>query len=109
LQEIRDGHRQGSVISTQTTDCLCNEEVWHTIGKELEDIGITIAAFDANKDFIFEWLANAVASKAFEEQSSDESLIAEPCKGPSAYEPKGNLITSLVNLVLNSLYLSQQL
>jgi len=106
LQEIRDGHRQHSVISTQTTDSLCNKEVWHIIRKELEDIGITVTAFDANKDFIFEWFANTAASGAFEEQLSDESLTAVPCGGLSAYEPKGNLITSLVNLVLNSLYLS---
>jgi hypothetical protein len=45
-------------MSTQTIDTLCKDEkeVWRTIRKELEEIGITVTAFDANKDLIFEWL-----------------------------------------------------
>jgi hypothetical protein len=74
-QEFRDGKRQGSVLSNQTLDSLCNDEkeVWRTIRKELEDIGITVAAFEANKAFIFEWFTNAVANGAFEEQSLDDA------------------------------------
>jgi hypothetical protein len=73
LQEFREGKRQGSVISNQTPESISadEKELWNTIQKELEDIGITAAAFFANKDFIFEWFANALASGAFEEQSPD--------------------------------------
>jgi hypothetical protein len=87
------------VISTQTTDSIClnDKEVWHTIRKELEDIGITAAAFDANKDFIFKTVLNAIGSGAFEEQPSDESLIAvryEDSSVSSDEASKGNLISS---------------
>jgi DNA-binding ferritin-like protein (Dps family) len=73
LQEFRDGKRQRSVISAQTVDSLSKDQkrVWRTIRKELEDIGITIDAFDANKHFIFEWFVKALESGAFEEQSHE--------------------------------------
>jgi hypothetical protein len=91
LREFREGKREGSVISNQTTDSLRvdEEQIWHTIRKELEDIGITIAAFDANKDFIFDWFTKAVESGAFEEESFDhppppspkEDSLGKPLKG----------------------------
>jgi DNA-binding ferritin-like protein (Dps family) len=84
LQECRDGKRQGSVISTQTVDSLSMDErqVWRAIRKELEDIGITLDAFEANKHYIFEWFVKALESGAFEDQSNeplngnDNNLIA---------------------------------
>jgi hypothetical protein len=84
LQEFRDGKRQGSVISTQTADTLSmdEKEVWRTIRKELEDIGITVTAFDANKHFIFDWFAKALESGAFEEQSFDDASVAEQYDEP---------------------------
>lgn len=55
---------------------------WRTIRKELEDIGITVAAFEANRDFILRWLSHAVETGAFEEQhvpgSGSESLLHSP-------------------------------
>jgi len=85
LQEFRQGKRQGSVISTQATDSLClnDKQLWRTIRKELEDIGITVAAFDANKDFIFEWFSKAIASGEFEEHSLDDFPATESCKDSS--------------------------
>jgi hypothetical protein len=72
LREFKEGKRQGSVITNQTLDSLSldEKETWRTIRKELEDIGITVAAFDANKDFIFEWISKAAASGAFNEQGN---------------------------------------
>ena len=35
---------------------------------ELEDKGVDVAAFEANRDFIFEWFVQAVQTGAFEEQ-----------------------------------------
>ena len=81
-QECRDGKREGSVISAQTSDPLStmnDKQLWCTIRKELEDIGITVAVFDANKDFIFEWFANAIANGAFKERTfNDDPPMAEP-------------------------------
>ncbi|MCJ1263552.1 hypothetical protein MMC22_003422 [Lobaria immixta] len=83
LREFRDGKREGSIISTQTVDSLSMDErqAWRAIRKELEEIGISIAAFDANKDFIVNWLKTAIVTGAFEEETAEEdessSLLLE--------------------------------
>jgi hypothetical protein len=89
LREFREGKRQDSLISVQTSDSLGKDEreIWRKIRKELKEIGITVAAFDANKDFIFEWFGKAVASGAFEEQPPKEPLFEEPSKEPLFEEP----------------------
>lgn len=71
ISDFQQGKRAPSVVSLQTVDSLDpdDKEAWRTIRKELEDIGISIAAFEANKDFIFEWLSNAVDTGAFQEQA----------------------------------------
>ena len=78
-QEFKEGKREGSVISVQTTDTFSenDKQLWYTIRKELEDIGITVAAFDANKDFIFEWFRNAIAKGEFEERELCEDSLNE--------------------------------
>ena len=75
LKEFRDGKREGSIFSTQTVDSLSTDErqAWHTIRKELQDVGISVAAFDSNKDFIMSWFKTAISTGAFEEkQENDE-------------------------------------
>ena len=71
ISDFQQGKRAPSVVSLQTVDSLDpdDKEAWRTIRKELEDIGISVAAFDANKDFIFEWFSNAVDTGAFQEQA----------------------------------------
>lgn len=75
LQEFRDGQHEGSIVSTQTIDSLStnDRQAWRAIRKELEDIGISIAAFDANRDFIVDWFKAAVRTGAFEEESAEEN------------------------------------
>ena len=55
--------------------------VWRTIRKEFEEIGISVAAFDANRNFIFDWCMRAVETGAFEEQNvrstNDESQYSD--------------------------------
>lgn len=77
LREFRKGHREGSVISVQTFDSLstADKEAWRSIRKELEDMGLSLAAFEANKDFIFSWLKKAIADGAFEEVAEDVEAI----------------------------------
>jgi hypothetical protein len=98
LREFREGRREGSIISTQTVESLCadDKQVWRTIRKELEDIGVTVAAFNNNKDFIINWVSNAVASGAFEEQRFDTNSIAGPREKFSVDQLTGtyNLIVS---------------
>ena len=85
LMEDRKDQWEGSVISEQTTDSLstAEKEVWRSIRKELEDIGLSVAAFDANKDFIFSWLMKAIANGAFEEQAEDTREVG-PGSGPGS-------------------------
>ena len=79
-QEFRDGKHEGSAISTRTVDSLSTDErqAWRAIRKDLEDIGISVAAFDANKDFIVNWFKTAISTGAFEEQTveADTSSIS---------------------------------
>ncbi|MCJ1269223.1 hypothetical protein MMC22_009112 [Lobaria immixta] len=72
LQESRDGKRESSRLSIQTDESLSWDErqAWRCIRKELEDIGISLAAFDANKDFIMNWFKTAISTGAFGEQAA---------------------------------------
>ena len=71
IDEFRRGRREGSIVSLQTVDSLSADDraVWRTIRKELEEIGISVAAFDANRNFILDWFVHAVEIGAFEEQN----------------------------------------
>ena len=68
MQQVREGKKRGSIISDQSVDSLSTNErlVWRTIRKELEDIGLTISAFEANREFIFDWFLQAVESGSFQ-------------------------------------------
>lgn len=70
VKEYRQGRREASVISFQSVDSLSagDKALWRMIRKELEEIGISVAAFDANRKFIFDWLIRAAENGAFEEQ-----------------------------------------
>lgn len=70
IEEFRQGRRETSVVSLQTVDSLSADDraVWRTIRKELEDMGISVAAFDANRNFIYDWFVRAVETGAFEER-----------------------------------------
>lgn len=48
--------------------------MWRAIRKELDDIGISVAAFDANKDFIMEWFRAAISSGAFDEKARNDDM-----------------------------------
>ena len=72
IEEFRQGKKETSIVSLQTVDSLSADDraIWRTIRKELEEIGISVAAFDANRDFIFDWFVRAVEAGAFEEQNA---------------------------------------
>lgn len=78
MQEFRDGKHEGSIVSTQSVDSLSIDErkAWRAIRNELEDVGISVAAFDANKDFIVTWFKTAISTGAFEEQTAEDGRIS---------------------------------
>lgn len=83
MAEFRQGKKETTIVSLQTVDSHSanDRQVWRTIRKELEEIGISVAAFDANRKFIFDWFVRAVEAGAFEEQNAhstdDESQYSD--------------------------------
>ena len=77
-QEFKDGKREGSIVSKKTVESISADEkiIWRTIRKELEDIGITVSAFKANKSLIFTWFQDAMSKGLFDEEVFDETLDA---------------------------------
>ena len=90
IEEFRQGRKETSIVSLQTADSLTADDraAWRTIRKELEEIGIGVAAFDANRNFIFDWFMRAVKTGAFEEQNArntdDESKYSDEQKCESS-------------------------
>ncbi|MCJ1266071.1 hypothetical protein MMC22_005953 [Lobaria immixta] len=82
LQDFRGGKYEGSIVSTETIDSLATDErqAWRAIRKELEDIGISVAAFDANKGLIVNWFKTAIGTGAFEEQPPDDGSRSILCE-----------------------------
>ena len=111
VQEFQGGKHEGSVLTVATVESLTldDKQLWRTIRKELENIGISVAAFDNNKDFILSWFQTAIEEGAFDEQipSSPESShsgkdpeqlsgLSQPCNGiqESASTPSATSNTS---------------
>jgi hypothetical protein len=74
-RECREGKRRSTVVSTQSVDPLSinDRQIWNTIRKELKDIGISVKAFNHNKQFIFEWFEKALKNGAFDEQGPSDA------------------------------------
>lgn len=90
LREFREGRREGSIVSTQTVESLSadDRETWTLIRKELEEIGITVAGFEANKVYIVNRLAEAVSSGAFTEETPiDGATTPQPGYWSGQIEP----------------------
>jgi hypothetical protein len=64
-------------VATVESISMDDKQTWRAIRKELEDIGISIAAFDANKEFIMSWFHQALETGAFEEQDPQSSEIGQ--------------------------------
>jgi hypothetical protein len=70
IREYRAGLHESSIISIQSIQSLSmdDRESWEQIRIELDDVGITVEAFEQNKDFIIAWLRNAIANGDLDEQ-----------------------------------------
>ncbi|KAI9859351.1 MAG: hypothetical protein M1813_006688 [Trichoglossum hirsutum] len=92
LRELQGGEREESVITTQTVESLSpdDREAWREIRKELEEIGITVAAFELNKNFILNWFREELAAGSFDERMfeglshASESDLDRPLKDNSS-------------------------
>ena len=119
IEEFRQGKKETSIVSLQTVDSLSADDraVWRTIRKELEEIGISVAAFDANRNFIFDWFMRAVEAGAFEERDAhstdDESQYSDDqeCESSEADDVSdmGQQIEDSDSQSLKSIHGGQQL
>ncbi|KAG8526459.1 uncharacterized protein KY384_000052 [Bacidia gigantensis] len=82
LDEFRNGKREGSIVSNHTVDSLTADDqaVWREIRKNLEDIGVSVAAFNANRDFILNWFVSKVESGEFEERDDENTSDGQSLK-----------------------------
>jgi hypothetical protein len=82
MAEMREGKREGSIISTKTMDSLGIEdkEAWTQLRRELEDVGLSIAIITEHKEFIIGWFREAMAKVASEDavasMSGEEEIDA---------------------------------
>ena len=73
-------------MSMETLDSLSSQDhaAWRKIRKELEEIGITPHAFEANHKYIFDWFNQAANTGAFEKRplSSDDEQAETGIESP---------------------------
>ena len=70
LKEIQNGQREGSIITSQSSEIASAEEeesVWQQIERELEDVGITADDFSANREFIIGLIKKAIQDGMFKD------------------------------------------
>ena len=70
LVEFQQGRHEGSIHSIQTVDSLTVDERrrWRELRKSLENIGISLSAFEENKGFIVRFFQDAIENGALQEQ-----------------------------------------
>ena len=58
------------MFTVESVDSLTTDQrkQWREVRKDLEDVGITVAAFEANKEFILDFLKEAVEAGVLEEK-----------------------------------------
>jgi hypothetical protein len=63
--ELADREDNNSVLSTQSLESLslADRQSWDLLRKELQQAGITVDVFEANKEYIFEWLVDKVSTR----------------------------------------------
>ena len=96
IKEFREGKHEGSILSGQTIESISPDQkhLWITFRNELEDIGISVAAFDANRDFIIKWLAEAANNGSFEEGLPDRESNDFGDSTANALDPRNIDISS---------------
>ena len=79
IEEVRSGKRDGSIISVASVDSIVQNDhaTWESLKRELEDVGISTAVINEQRQFIIAWFQEAVARGQLEEDTPDESINRE--------------------------------
>ena len=69
MAEIREGKRDGTIITTHSGSLmgLNHEESWTQLRRELDDVGLPLAAITEHKEYIINWFREAIAKAALED------------------------------------------
>lgn len=61
-EDLQNEKEEASIFTNETIDSISIEDrhTWRDIRKALEDIGVTVAAFESNRAFIIEWFKEAI-------------------------------------------------
>ncbi|KAJ7640853.1 hypothetical protein DFH06DRAFT_1215414 [Mycena polygramma] len=67
IMEVQAGMREGSVVScSDVATTIQSPDVWAELITELEDVGISTVVVEQRRDFIVNWLKNALADGLLE-------------------------------------------
>ena len=83
VEDIKSGRHEGSVISIETMKSVQegNEDAWDEIRAELEDSGITEEQINENKQFIANYIIEAIQSHKVELGSLDAVSFVTAAEG----------------------------
>ena len=73
VKDFKNGYHEASIITAKTVESITadDKQTWTAFRKEMEEIGISLEAFESNKSFIIKWLRDALERGDFEEQRDD--------------------------------------
>lgn len=68
MSEVQAGLREGSVVTEENAaDIIEGEQVWTEFRRELEDVGISAAVVEENREYIAKWVRDALVDGALDE------------------------------------------
>lgn len=95
--EVRAGLREGSVVTApDVTETIDTPDVWGQLRRELEDVGISHAVIDENREYIKAWFKTALQDGLMDEDNpaaaaaatgNDDSSLLMPTPSSSSSMP----------------------
>ncbi|KAI9714125.1 MAG: hypothetical protein M1828_001215 [Chrysothrix sp. TS-e1954] len=92
------GQKAGSISSGKTFDSLSTygRASWRSVRKDLQSVGMSVEAFESNRDYILDWFTQASASGAFpadivsaDDEDDDDNMDARSVCASSCSTAEG--------------------
>ena len=90
MAEVQAGLRDGSVVTVDNAvDYIESPEIWQEFRRELEDVGISPAVVEDNREYIARWIRDALADGLLEEspaqsEASRNEFVVSDCSNSSS-------------------------
>jgi hypothetical protein len=79
MAEVQAGLREGSVVTVENAaETIDSPEVWTEFRRELEDVGISAAIVEENREYIAKWIKGALQEGLLEESVADSESERRP-------------------------------